>query len=253
MNYTIIVPFYNEEKNISPLNKQLLENLNNLGDEKRSFEIVYVDDGSEDNSFDELKKFSSNPFETVLIKHRVNLSQSAALKTGINHSKYENLIIMDGDLQNDPNDLKKMILEYEKGTDMVIGWRKNRRDNFFSKTFPSVIANFIVRLFSRSKIHDHGCAFKIVNKNAIDELTNWGDFHRLLAARLSNNGYKVSEIEVKHNSRIHGSSNYGFGRILKLIIDLLYLNFFKNYRRKAIYFFGYFSFFSIILDLDETL
>ena len=79
---------------------------------------------------------------------------------------------------------------------MVIGWRKNRRDNFFSKTFPSVIANFIVRLFSRSKIHDHGCAFKIVNKNAIDELTNWGDFHRLLAARLSNNGYKVNEIEV---------------------------------------------------------
>ena len=149
MNYTIIVPFYNEEKNISPLNKQLLENLNNLGDEKRSFEIVYVDDGSEDNSFDELKKFSSNPFETVLIKHRVNLSQSAALKTGINHSKYENLIIMDGDLQNDPNDLKKMILEYEKGTDMVIGWRKNRRDNFFSKTLPSVIANFIVCLFSR--------------------------------------------------------------------------------------------------------
>ena len=249
MNYTIIVPFYNEEKNISPLNKQLLENLNNLGDEKRSFEIVYVDDGSEDNSFDELKKFSSNPFETVLIKHRVNLSQSAALKTGINHSKYENLIIMDGDLQNDPNDLKKMILEYEKGTDMVIGWRKNRRDNFFSKTFPSVIANFIVRLFSRSKIHDHGCAFKIVNKNAIDELTNWGDFHRLLAARLSNNGYKVTEIEVKHNSRIHGSSNYGFGRIFKLIIDLLYLNFFKNYKRKAIYFFGYFSFFSIFFSL----
>ena len=116
-------------------------------------------------------------------------------------------------------------------------------DNFFSKTLPSVIANYIVRLFSRSKIHDHGCAFKIVNKNAIDELTNWGDFHRLLAARLSNNGYKVSEIEVKHNSRIHGSSNYGFGRILKLIIDLLYLNFFKNYKRKEIYFLVYFSFF----------
>ena len=178
-----------------------------------------MDDGSNDKTFEELKKLNTNIFETLIIKHRANLSQSAAINTGIHQSKYENIIIMDGDLQNDPNDLSKMVTAFEKGTDMLIGWRKHRKDNFFTKTAPSTIANFIVRLFSKSKIHDHGCAFKILKKKIIDDFTNWGDFHRLLAARVANNGYQVNEVEVKHNSRIHGNSNYGFSRILKVLID----------------------------------
>ena len=249
MNYTVIVPFYNEAKNISPFNNELINNLKKIDNGKRNLEIVYVDDGSSDETFNELKKLSTNTVETLIIKHRTNLSQSAAINTGIGQSKYENIVIMDGDLQNDPNDLAKMVSEFEKGTDMLIGWRKHRKDNFFSRTLPSTIANFIVRLFSRSKIHDHGCAFKILKKEIIDDFTNWGDFHRLLAARLANNGYQVNEIEVKHNSRIHGRSNYGFGRILKVIIDLLYLKFFKNYKTQSIYFFGLFSFFSFLLSI----
>ena len=250
MNYSIIVPLYNEEKNVKLLNKELVVSIIELKKDKgNEFELIFVDDSSEDKTFDELKKFSSNPVETLIIKHRINLSQSAALNTGINYSKYENLIILDGDLQNDPRDLKKMVTEYEKGTDMLIGWRKSRRDNFFLRTLPSITANYLVRIFSKSKIHDHGCAFKIVKKSSIDELTNWGDFHRLLAARLANSGYKITEVEVKHNQRIHGKSNYGFSRIFKVIIDLLYLNFFKNPRRQAIYFFGMFSFFSIFCSL----
>ncbi len=222
MNYTVIVPFYNEAKNIPSFNNELINNLKKIDNGKRNLEIVYVDDGSSDETFNELKKLSTNTVETLIIKHRTNLSQSAAINTGIGQSKYENIVIMDGDLQNDPNDLAKMVSEFEKGTDMLIGWRKHRKDNFFSRILPSTIANFIVRLFSRSKIHDHGCAFKILKKEIIDDFTNWGDFHRLLAARIANNGYQVNEIEVKHNSRIHGRSNYGFGRILKVIIDLLY-------------------------------
>ena len=249
MNYTVIVPFYNEAKNIPSFNNELINNLKKIDNGKRNLEIVYVDDGSSDETFNELKKLSTNTVETLIIKHRTNLSQSAAINTGIGQSKYENIVIMDGDLQNDPNDLAKMVSEFEKGTDMLIGWRKHRKDNFFSRTLPSTIANFIVRLFSRSKIHDHGCAFKILKKEIIDDFTNWGDFHRLLAARLANNGYQVNEIEVKHNSRIHGRSNYGFGRILKVIIDLLYLKFFKNYKTQSIYFFGLFSFFSFLLSI----
>ena len=249
MNYTVIVPFYNEGKNISTFNKELINSLEKIDVNKSNFEVIYVDDGSKDDTFDELKKLSSNSIETLVIKHRTNLSQSAALNTGIINSQYENIIIMDGDLQNDPSDISKMIIEYEKGTDMLIGWRKHRKDNFFFKTLPSLIANFIVRLFSKSKIHDHGCAFKIIKKNIIDDFSNWGDFHRLLAARVANNDYQVNEIEVKHNGRIHGKSNYGFGRILKVIIDLLYLNFFKNYRTRSIYFFGLFSFFSFLLSI----
>ena len=248
MNYTIIVPFYNEEKNISSFNNELINNLKKIDDGKRNLEIIYVDDGSNDKTFEELKKLNTNIFETLIIKHRANLSQSAAINTGIHQSKYENIIIMDGDLQNDPNDLSKMVTTFEEGTDMLIGWRKHRKDNFFTKTAPSTIANFIVRLFSKSKVHDHGCAFKILKKNIIDDLTNWGDFHRLLAARVANNGYQVNEIEVKHNIRIHGQSNYGFGRILKVIVDLLYLKFFKNYKTQSIYFFGLFSFFSFLLS-----
>ena len=249
MNYTVIVPFYNEAKNISSFNYELINNLKKIDNGKRNLEIIYVDDGSSDETFNELKKLSINTVETLIIKHRTNLSQSAAINTGIGQSKYENIVIMDGDLQNDPNDLAKMVSEFEKGTDMLIGWRKHRKDNFFLRTLPSTIANFIVRLFSRSKIHDHGCAFKILKKEIIDDFTNWGDFHRLLAARLTNNGYQVNEIEVKHNSRIHGRSNYGFGRILKVIIDLLYLKFFKNYKTQSIYFFGLFSFFSFLLSI----
>jgi glycosyltransferase involved in cell wall biosynthesis len=249
MNYSVIVPFYNEEKNISRFNIELTNNIKKLTSDNRFFEIIYVDDGSVDNTFNELKKLSNDLISTILIKHRTNLSQSAALNTGISESKYENLIIMDGDLQNDPEDLSNMVNEYEKGVDMIIGWRQKRKDSFFSKTLPSIVANFIVRMLSKSKIHDHGCAFKIFKKNTIDDLTNWGDFHRLLAARLSNNGYHVKEIKVKHNGRIHGSSNYGFGRILKVIIDLFYLKFFKNYKRQSIYFFGLFSFFSFLLSL----
>ena len=249
MNYTVIVPFYNEAKNIPSFNNELINNLKKIDNGKRNLEIVYVDDGSSDETFNELKKLSTNTVETLIIKHRTNLSQSAAINTGIGQSKYENIVIMDGDLQNDPNDLAKMVSEFEKGTDMLIGWRKHRKDNFYLRTLPSTIANFIVRLFSRSKIHDHGCAFKILKKEIIDDFTNWGDFHRLLAARLANNGYQVNEIEVKHNSRIHGRSNYGFGRILKVIIDLLYLKFFKNYKTQSIYFFGLFSFFSFLLSI----
>ena len=249
MNYTVIVPFYNEAKNIPSFNNELINNLKKIDNGKRNLEIVYVDDGSSDETFNELKKLSTNTVETLIIKHRTNLSQSAAINTGIGQSKYENIVIMDGDLQNDPNDLAKMVSEFEKGTDMLIGWRKHRKDNFFLRTLPSTIANFIVRLFSRSKIHDHGCAFKILKKEIIDDFTNWGDFHRLLAARLANNGYQVNEIEVKHNRRIHGRSNYGFGRILKVIIDLLYLKFFKNYKTQSIYFFGLFSFFSFLLSI----
>jgi|TARA_Y100000294_G_C8513225_1_gene319680 glycosyltransferase involved in cell wall biosynthesis len=249
MNYTLIVPFYNEEKNISSFNAELINNLKKIDNEKRSLEIIYIDDGSNDETFNELKKLDTNPFETLIIKHRNNLSQSAAINTGLMQSKYENIVIMDGDMQNDPGDLSKMISEFEKGTDMLIGWRKQRKDNFFSRTLPSIIANFIVRLFSKSKVHDHGCAFKIFKKKVIDDFTNWGDFHRLLAARVANNGYQVSETEVKHNNRIHGNSNYGFGRIFKVLIDLLYLKFFNNYKTQSIYFFGSFSFISFLLSI----
>ena len=248
MNYTLIIPFYNEEQNIFFLLEKIEKNLINLQNENRIFQLILIDDGSSDKTYEKLKNFSFKIKNVIIYKHKKNLSQSASILLGIVNSKHENIITIDGDGQNDPEDIEKLITEFEKGSDMVIGWRKNRKDNFFNKKIPSYVANFFVRLFSKSKIHDHGCALKVFKKNKMDDFTNWGDFHRLLAARFSYNGYSVKEIPVNHFERKYGSSNYGFSRVLYVILDIIYLKFFKNYKTQSIYFFGMFSFFAFSLS-----
>ena len=249
MNYSVIIPFYNEENNIDSLLDKILFNLNKLKSNSRNFQLILVDDGSNDKTFEKLKSKNLKNFSSILIKHKDNYSQSSAILTGIANSKFENIITLDGDGQNDPNDLEKILNTYEKGSDMTIGWRKNRKDNFLAKTLPSYFANFIVRIFTNSQIHDQGCALKVFKKDKIDDYTDWGDFHRLLAARFSNNNYKVNEVEVSHHKRINGKSNYGFSRIIYVILDLLYIKLFRNYKSKSIYLFGSFSFLSFLLSL----
>ena len=249
MNYTLIIPFYNEEENLKDLLFKIERSLEKLKNESRLFQVILIDDGSTDNTFEKLKEFGSKKISTLILKHKNNYSQSAAILTGIINSKFENIITLDGDGQNDPEDIEKLIIEYEKNVDMVIGWRKDRKDSFLVKNLPSYVANFFVRMFSKSKIHDHGCALKIFKKDKMDDLTNWGDFHRLLAARFSYNGYSVKEVVVKHHKRQFGKSNYGFNRVIYVILDIIYLKFFKNYRTQSIYFFGFFSFLSFILSL----
>ena len=248
MNYSVIIPFFNEENNIESLLKKILINLKKMKNVNRNFQLVLVDDGSNDNTFEKLKSFDLKEFSTTLIKHKDNYSQSAAILTGIFDSKYDNIITLDGDGQNDPKDIEKILNLYEKGSDMTIGWRKDRKDNFLTKTLPSYFANFVVRIFTNSRIHDQGCALKVFKKNKIDDYTDWGDFHRLLAARFSNKNYKVNEVIVSHSERIYGKSNYGFSRIIYVLLDLLYIKLFKNYKSKSIYMFGIFCFLSFLLS-----
>jgi len=249
MNYSLIIPFFNEEKNIQSLLNNLFASLKNLNNENRNFQIIFIDDGSKDSTFEKLKIYSDKKFKTIIIKNKTNTSQSSAILSGIKNSKYENIITLDGDGQNDPSDIQKLIEEFEKGSDMVIGWRKFRKDNLFKKIIPSIVANYIVRFFTGSKIHDHGCALRVFKKDKLDELTNWGDFHRLLAARFTSNNYIVKEIQINHFHRVHGVSNYSFNRIAYVIMDLLYIKLFKNYKTKSIYVFGLFSLISILLSL----
>ena len=177
------------------------------------------------------------------------MAQSGAILSGKEKANYNNLIFLDGDLQNDPQDIPKLIRKFEEGYDMVVGWRKTRRDPFFSKTLPSVIANFLIRVFTNSKIHDHGCALKVLKKDIFDEIIEWGaDFHRLLAARAADMGFKIFEVPVNHRSRKHGKSKYGFSRIVKVMMDIIYLGFLKN-KRKSLYYFGMFGFGSIFCSL----
>ena len=250
MNYSIVVPFYNEEENVEKLNKEIIETLNqNIKKNNREFEIIYVDDCSLDNTFEKLKLTLKNSIKTVVIKHKKNSSQSSALFTGITQSKYDNLIFLDGDGQNDPNDINQMIEKYETGFDMVSGWRRVRKDSFFSRTLPSKIANFFVRVFTKSKLHDHGCSLKILKKEIIDYKIAWGDFHRLLSARISFDNWKIEEVEVNHRPRLYGKSNYSMNRVFRVLIDLIYINFFRNSGRPTIYFFGKFGLWSFFASI----
>ena len=164
MNYTIIIPLFNEELNVTRLHEELLQALANDYFKNKEFEIIYVDDGSKDKTFEKINSITQTDIPVVKVRHRKNVAQSVAIQTGSNLSKYENLIFMDGDLQNDPKDIIKLVKVFEEGSDLTIGWRKNRQDPFFSKTLPSLIANFVVRFFTNSKIHDHGCALKVLKK-----------------------------------------------------------------------------------------
>ena len=168
-----------------------------------------------------------------LILHKKNYSQSHAILSGVNECKFENIIFLDGDLQNDPKDIKKLIDHYIKNKlDMVIGWRKKRKDNFL-RTTSSVIANKIVNNFTNSKIHDNGCALKILKKKLLSDINLWGDFHRLIAARLTELGANIQEIEVNHRERKSGKSKYGFSRIFNVLIDIIFIKLFYNNKRKA--------------------
>mgnify|MGYP001434937392 CR=1 FL=1 len=247
MNYSIIIPLYNEGENIKSLHNEILNVLEEIKN-GRQFELIYIDDGSTDNTFEIISNFESDIISCKIIKNKKNFSQSISLTHGIENSTFENLIMIDGDGQNDPKDLVNMVEKYESGYDLVHGYRKKRQDNFFFKTLPSLIANFFVRILSGSKIKDHGCSLKIINKKFLIKEKMWGDFHRLLAARLSKEKIKTLQIETNHRERKYGKSNYGLSRIFKVIIDLIYMYLFhKSYSN--FYVIGYLGFLSLLISL----
>ncbi len=247
MNFSIIVPFYNEQNNISLFHREIVKAIDKI-EKKHKFEIIYVDDGSTDNTKKELLKLKRKKTLFKLILHKKNYSQSHAILSGVNECKFENIIFLDGDLQNDPRDIKKLINHYIKNKlDMVIGWRKKRKDNFL-RTTSSIIANKIVNNFTNSKIHDNGCALKILKKKLLSDINLWGDFHRLIAARLTELGANIQEIEVNHRERKSGKSKYGFSRIFNVLIDIIFIKLFYNNKRKPLYVFGNFGLISFVIS-----
>ena len=247
MNFSIIVPVFNEEGNLEQLNNEISNFINNQKNRNFNFELIYVDDCSKDNSLKILYDLKNN-FKTILVKHRMNLSQADAIRTGVNISSYENLIFLDADLQNDASDLNEMISIFITGYDMVIGNRLHRKDNYLTKKLPSIIANKLVRYFTNSKATDHGCALKVLKKEVFLSSSSLGDFHRLLSAEAFNLGFKIKEINVNHRQRINGDSKYGFGRIFRVLLDLVYLGFMRNYQNRSLYYFGMFSFLSLAVS-----
>jgi glycosyltransferase involved in cell wall biosynthesis len=246
MLITIIIPIFNEFENISLLIDKLLVDTKKL---PYRFEIILVDDGSNDGSYDEVLKAAKKYSQLKTIKLRRNYGQTAALMAGIDHSNGDILIPMDADLQNDSSDIDRLIKKINEGFDVVSGWRKNRKDNFFSRLIPSILANFIISKISGVKLHDYGCSLKAYKRSIIKDIRLYGEMHRFIPIYASWEGARITEIEVKHHVRIYGKSKYGIGRIFKVILDLILIRFMHKAFDKPIHFFGKFGLFSFIISL----
>jgi glycosyltransferase involved in cell wall biosynthesis len=232
---SVIVPVYNEAPNIEPLVMHLLESLKSIG---RSFEIILVDDGSTDGSHDILKTLQSRTLELRGVIFRRNFGQSAAMTAGFDHARGEIIVSMDGDLQNDPKDISRLISKLEQGYDIVNGWMKDRKDPFVSRRLPSILANWLIGCTTGVRLHDYGCSLKAFRKDVAKNLLLYGDLHRFIPVLANSYGAKITEVEVAHHQRQHGKSKYGIGRTYRVLLDLILMLFFQKFATRPLQFFG---------------
>ncbi|GAP70650.1 glycosyltransferase [Bacteroidales bacterium 6E] len=230
---SVVICVYNEEPNILPLAAEIQNALNGI-----DFEAIFVDDGSTDGTRDEIMKINDERFQLVELKR--NYGQSSALQAGIDHADGEYIVLIDGDLQNDPADIPGMLKKAEEeGWDMVAGVRANRRDGMFLRKVPSKIANYIIRKSTGTQMKDLGCTLKVFTRESIKNIHIYGELHRFIPVLLALEGYvRLTQMDVNHRSRQHGKSKYNLSRTTKVISDLLLMLFFKQYLQKPIHFFG---------------
>jgi glycosyltransferase involved in cell wall biosynthesis len=233
---SVIIPVYNEVENIPLLYEKLVQSLMQLG---RTWEAIFVDDGSTDNSYTALRKVAAVDPRIIIVKFVRNFGQTAALAAGIDHASGKILIPMDADLQNDPADIQKLLDKMEEGYDVVSGWRKDRHDTFLNRVLPSLIANKLISSISGVKLHDYGCSLKAYRCEVIKNIKLYGEMHRFVPIYASWQGAKVSEIPVTHHARQHGKSKYGIDRTIKVVLDLITVKFMSTYFTKPIYLFGF--------------
>jgi glycosyltransferase involved in cell wall biosynthesis len=232
---SVFLPVYNEAANIIPLSGSLEESLDALG---RSYEIIYVDDGSTDGSLDLLRRLAERDPRIRVIALRRNYGQTAALSAGIDHARGRILVPMDADLQNDPVDIGRLLDKLEEGYDVVSGWRRERKDRWLTRRLPSAIANRLISRVSRVPLHDFGCTLKAYRRHVLEDVKLYGEMHRLIPIYASWAGARVAELPVTHHSRISGKSNYGLTRAVKVVFDLLTIKFLSSYLTKPLYLFG---------------
>jgi glycosyltransferase involved in cell wall biosynthesis len=232
---SILIPVFNEEGNISLLHDRLISTLKKTG---RSFEIIFVDDGSTDGTLETLLDISRNNPNLKVISFTRNFGQTAALSAGIDISKGDIIIPMDGDLQNDPEDILNFLQKIEEGYDVVSGWRKDRKDQFLTRRLPSMIANKIISWIGGVPLHDYGCTLKAYRRDILKNIKLYGEMHRFIPIYAQWIGARVFEIPVRHSLRGSGLSKYGMSRVFKVILDLMVVKFLLSYSQKPIYVFG---------------
>lgn len=229
---SVVIPAYNEKDSIPILYEKLTKVLED------DYEIIFVDDGSDDGTFEVLQKIADKDSRVKVIRFRRNYGQTAAMYAGFQHAKGEIIITMDADLQNDPEDIPALIRKLEEGYDLVSGWRKDRKDPFFSRRLPSMIANWIISKVTGVELHDYGCTLKAYRAEILKELELYGDMHRFLPALTKRHGAKITEVVVRHHPRLYGKSKYGLGRTIRVILDILLVKFLNEYINKPMYVFG---------------
>ena len=232
---SILIPVYNEEGNLSLLYEKLVAALKKVG---RPYEVIFVDDGSSDGTMEILLDLKDRNPNVKIISFSRNFGQTAALSAGIDSSIGDIIIPMDGDLQNDPEDILMLLQKIEEGYDVVSGWRKGRKDPFLTRRLPSIIANKIISWIGGVYLHDYGCTLKAYRRDILKNIRLYGEMHRFIPIYAQWIGARVSEIPVRHFSRGSGSSKYGMSRVFKVILDLMVVKFLLSYSQKPIYVFG---------------
>lgn len=232
---SIIVPIYNEAPNLQLLIESILDVMRPMG---RPFELILVDDGSTDGGQQMLRAMKTDISELRVIFLRRNFGQSAAITAGFDYARGELIITMDGDLQNDPRNIPQMIAKLEEGYDLVSGWRHKRQDPFFSKRFPSMLANWLIGKVTGVKLHDYGCSLKVYRGDVAKGLLLYGELHRFIPVLANLYGARITEVVVTHHPRRMGKSKYGISRAYRVLIDLLLMLFFQNFATRPLQFFG---------------
>lgn len=227
---SVVVPLYNEEGNVVELHQKILTALQKLG---RSFEIIFVDDGSRDGTLERAR--SLTPLK--LIVFRKNFGQTAAFDAGIKAALGEVIITLDGDLQNDPNDIPLLLAKMDEGYDVVSGWRHKRQDPW-SKKIPSRIANLLRKFLIHDNIHDSGCSLKAYKRECFKDVDLFGEMHRFIPAILQLEGYRVGEVKVSHHPRLHGVTKYNWKRGFKGLVDMISIWFWRKYSHRPLHLFG---------------
>jgi glycosyltransferase involved in cell wall biosynthesis len=242
---SIIIPVYNEEENIPLLHERIQQVME---EQPYSYEIIYVDDGSKDATFVQLKRIVLLDDHVRIVRFRRNFGQTAAIAAGVANSSGEILIFMDGDLQNDPVDIPRLLAKLDEGYDVVSGWRKNRQDARFSRRIPSILANKLISRVTGIHLHDYGCTLKAYRYEVLKHIKLYGEMHRFIPAYAALSGASIAEIEVIHHARRFGKSKYGISRTGRVLLDLMTLKFLGSFGTKPIYAFGMLGLLSLLLS-----
>lgn len=232
---SVVIPVYNEEENVVDSYYEVSNVLKNVG---QNYEIIFIDDGSKDNTVQNLISASNNDEHLKIIQFRRNFGQTAAMSAGFEHSQYDVVVALDGDLQNDPKEIPAMLAKLEEGYDVVAGWRRDRKDKFISRRLPSMIANGLISLTTNVKLHDYGCTLKVMRGDIARGIKLYGEMHRFIPALAYEMGAKIVEVPVNHRERKAGKSKYGISRTIRVVLDLLTVKFLLGYSTRPIHLFG---------------